>query len=48
MSFAFKYLPFLKNVSSGFVIIICAVSASALFAIIFPIENNDKKGNADD
>ncbi len=34
----FKYVPFLKSVPQGFVIIICAVTASALFAAIAPHE----------
>ena len=32
----FRYLPMLKSVPQGFVIIICAVFASALFAFIAP------------
>lgn len=44
MGCAFKYAPMLKNVPQGFVIIICAVFASALFAAIAPCkeENNDE------
>ncbi len=37
LSCLFKYLPVLNKVPSGFVIIICAVSVSALFALLFPI-----------
>ena len=37
MSLAFRYLPLLNSVSSGFVIIICAVVASAVGAWLFPI-----------
>lgn len=37
MSLAFRYLPVLSSVSSGFVIIICAVVASAVGAWLFPI-----------
>lgn len=37
LSCAFEYIPFLQNVPSGFVIIICAVTASAVFALLAPI-----------
>jgi predicted branched-subunit amino acid permease len=40
LSCAFKYLPFLASFSEsygGFVIIICAVVASLIFAILFPV-----------
>ena len=35
----FKYTPYLNQVKSGFVIIICAVLASLIFAIIAPIKD---------
>lgn len=38
LSCLFKYLPLLKNVPDGFVIIICAVSASAVMAVSSPRE----------
>lgn len=38
LSCAFAYLPFLKSVSSGFVIIICAVVAATVGAIVKPVE----------
>ncbi|MBO5909301.1 MAG: AzlC family ABC transporter permease [Clostridia bacterium] len=41
---AFKYLPLLAEFAkeySGFVIIICAVVSSLLFALLFPIENKE-------
>lgn len=38
LSCAFRYTPFLAAVPSGFVIIICAVIASALLAVTSPIE----------
>lgn len=44
LSCAFYYIPFLRQVPSGFVIIICAVAASALFAILHPIEVTGKEG----
>ena len=37
---AFRYLPFLSDVPSGFVIIICAVTASAIMAIAAPIKTD--------
>ena len=46
MSCLFHYLPVLKEVQSGFVIIICAVSASALFAIVAPIPDGEVSTDA--
>ncbi|MGN1316658.1 MAG: AzlC family ABC transporter permease [Acutalibacteraceae bacterium] len=45
ISCAFKYIPFLQIVPSGFTVIICAVTASVLFALIAPIkaEENTKE-----
>ncbi len=40
-SCAFKYVPVLNKVQSGFVIIICALVIGALFALIFPIGDED-------
>lgn len=37
LSCLFRYLPFLSKIPSGFVIIICAVIASALFAVVYPV-----------
>ena len=37
LSLAFHFIPFLKQVPGGFVIIICAVTAAALSAVLFPI-----------
>ena len=38
LSCAFRYIPLLTKVPSGFTVIICAVVASAFFAIIAPIK----------
>lgn len=38
----FKYIPVLNTVPSGFVIIICAVVASVLFALLFPIPQENE------
>ena len=35
---AFRYIPFLSGISAGFVIIICAVPISLVFALLAPIE----------
>ena len=37
LSCAFKYIPALGVIPSGFVIIICAVAASVLFALVAPV-----------
>ena len=39
ISLLFNYLPVLKNVSGGFVVIICAVAAAAIGAILFPVKD---------
>lgn len=41
LSCAFRYVPVLDRVSSGFVIIICAVVASCVGAILYPVEDED-------
>ena len=38
LSCLFRFLPLLSGVQSGFVIIICAVTASAAAALLFPID----------
>ena len=43
LSLCFNFIPVLKNVSSGFAIIICAVVASVFGAIVFPIEDDMTK-----
>lgn len=45
LSCLFKYIPILQKVSSGFVIIICAIVAATTFAIIKPIENTPAEEN---
>lgn len=40
-SCCFKWLPVLNKLSSGFVIIICAVAASALGALLYPIKEEE-------
>lgn len=37
LSCAFRWVPFLNKVSSGFVIIICAVAASVIGALLYPL-----------
>lgn len=41
MSLCFRYIPVLNRLSSGFVIIICAVTASALGAALFPVKEGE-------
>lgn len=41
LSCAFYYIPALKAVPSGFVIIICAVIASGIFAILSPVKTQE-------
>ena len=43
ISCAFRYIPLLKAVPTGFTVIICAVVASVLFAIIAPIKTEEKE-----
>lgn len=43
ISCAFRYIPLLKVVPSGFTVIICAVVASVVFAIIAPIKAEEKE-----
>lgn len=42
LSCAFKYIPLLSKVPSGFTVIICAVVASAIFAIVVPIKTEEE------
>lgn len=46
LSCAFKWVPVMKEVSSGFAIIICAVVASLIGAIFFPLKENAKEETA--
>jgi predicted branched-subunit amino acid permease len=41
LSCAFHWLPVLNRVSSGFVIIICAVAAAAFGALAFPVQEDE-------
>lgn len=43
MGCAFYYIPALKQVPGGFVIIICAVAASVLFALLAPVQVEEEK-----
>lgn len=42
ISCAFRYIPILSKVPSGFTIIICAVLASAIFAFVAPIKVDEE------
>ena len=43
MSCIFCYVPFLKNIPDGFVIIICAVISGAVFAYLHPIDESEEE-----
>lgn len=43
LSCAFRYVPFLQSVPSGFVVIICAVVSSLIFAIVAPIKTENSE-----
>ena len=43
LSLCFHYIPGLNRVSSGFVIIICAVAAAAVGAWLFPVEEEGQR-----
>lgn len=43
LSCLFYFVPFLKNVSSGFSIIICAVAASIIAEIVNPVNDDEPK-----
>ncbi|MBE6819299.1 MAG: AzlC family ABC transporter permease [Ruminococcaceae bacterium] len=42
LSLAFHFVPLLKRVPGGFVVIICAVAASALAAWLFPVKSEEE------
>lgn len=42
LSLCFRYVPVVNKVSSGFAIIICAVVASLIGAILFPVEDKEE------
>ena len=47
LSLCFNFIPVLKNVSSGFSIIICAVVASIFGALVFPVDDEKKESAAE-
>ncbi len=51
LSCGFKYLPLLADFAkdyAGFVIIICAIVASGVAALLFPVNNDEEVGKNDD
>lgn len=48
LSCLFRFVPMLSSVPEGFVIIICAVSASAVFALAKPVEISETEVCADE
>ena len=43
LSCAFRYIPLLSRVSSGFAVIICAVPAAAAAALLFPVKEDESR-----
>ncbi len=43
LSCCFNWIPVLKNISSGFVIIICSIIASVIGAVLYPLEDEVEK-----
>lgn len=43
LSCLFYYTPYLKNLSSGWAVIICGVTSSVIGAIFFPVKDDDDK-----
>lgn len=48
LSCLFFFVPVLKKIPQGFAIIICAVAASAVFAVLFPVNTYKEEEKADD
>ena len=42
ISMALRYIPVFSAISSGFAIIICAVAASAIGALLFPVKEDEQ------
>ncbi|MCR4924779.1 MAG: AzlC family ABC transporter permease, partial [Clostridiales bacterium] len=45
LSCLFKYAPYLNKISSGFVIIICAVVAATIGALVRPLDTAEREGD---
>lgn len=43
LSCLFEFLPILKRIHEGFIIIICALAVSLTMALLFPLQNEDAK-----
>lgn len=48
LSCLFRWVPFLRSLSTGWIIIICAILAAGLAALRYPIETSQKEEKADD
>ncbi len=46
ISCVFYYTPMLKNIQTGFVMIICAVVSSVVFALVAPVKDEEDTENA--
>lgn len=47
LSCCFKWIPFINKLSSGFIIIICAVIASTIGAVLYPLNDNEENTGGD-
>lgn len=43
LSCCFRYIPLINNISSGFVIIICAILASVAGALLYPVDDGEEE-----
>ena len=46
LSCAFRFVPFLSSVSSGFSVIICSLIAAGFAALLFPIDKKEGEGTS--
>ncbi len=44
ISVILKYTPGLRNIPSGYAIILCAVAASTVGALLFPVADEEEEG----
>lgn len=45
LSCIFRFAPYLSNLPEGFMMIICAVAASIIFALVYPVEEKEADKN---
>ena len=44
ISVILKYTPGLRNIPGGYAIILCAVAASTIGALLFPVPDEEEEG----